>query len=81
MLKYNTWSNLANRTTIGGQIMDIFLLVAAVFWMGMGTMTIKREIEKGNKKLLNITLKDGAIIMLKSLFYGPYTKSKLLAKM
>ena len=59
--------------------MKTFLFVVVIFWMGMGLMTLKTEMEEGNQKLLNA--KGWPMILLKSLFYGPYTRSKVLAKL
>jgi hypothetical protein len=59
--------------------MKTFLLVVMIFWIGTGLMTLKLEMEAGNQKLLKA--KGWPKIFLKSLLYGPYTRSKVLAKL
>ena len=61
--------------------MKIFLLVVLIFWAGMGVRILKNEMEEGNQKLLNANAKGWPKILLKSLFYGPYTRSNVLAKL
>jgi len=62
--------------------MKTFLLIVVVFWIGMGMGILKIEMEKGNKKLLNVKgAKAFAKILLLSVLYGPRTRSKVLAKL
>ena len=61
--------------------MKTAVFVFLIFWMGIGVYTVKDAMEQGNKKVLGLNTKDGVKIILKSLLYGPYTRSKLLAKL
>jgi hypothetical protein len=61
--------------------MKTFFLVVAVFWMGIGLWTLREEMEHGNEKVLNMKFQEGIKVFFKALFFGPYTRSKVLAKL
>ena len=62
--------------------MPAWLTVIILFWCACGPYQIKEEIENGNEKLAEMPFGMEAIwLAIKSLIFGPFTRSKLIARM
>ena len=60
--------------------MNILILIFCV-WGGYGLGRMTSEFEDRHRKIFQLTKKQLAIAFLKSIFYGPFTKSKLVSKL
>ena len=62
--------------------MKALLLVIVLFWVATGPAILRLEIMRGNKKLFEIKgFARNIDIFAKSMFYGPYTRSKVIGKL
>ncbi|MCX6735824.1 MAG: hypothetical protein NTZ13_01955 [Candidatus Parcubacteria bacterium] len=58
----------------------IYILVALLFWCGIGISIIRDELRQNSSKLIHLTRNQFAVVFAKSFFYGPFTGKYVLPK-
>ena len=58
------------------------LMIFGIFWIGIGLEMVREEMAQNNKKVLDIPFFwKGLKTIILSMFYGPFTRSKLISKL